>query len=154
MASKHSYTITLLNNKTEKEGIDFVMSKDSSFLLPDKEGRKKILEVLNLDDKYHRTFDLFKIPGHTNLDKEILINSSKSITLIELKTTQKYLPNNPAGFFFGATKNEFDLADLLKDRYKFCFVSLNSKSKSFKIVEFDELQKMIKLKREQYQINL
>ncbi|MEQ6357328.1 hypothetical protein ABNX05_22190 [Lysinibacillus sp. M3] len=59
-----------------------------------------------------------------NSNTEALVRKEKdlnSLILIELKITKKYLPDNPKGFFFVATKNEFYLAKLLGDRYKFCF---------------------------------
>lgn len=153
MASVHSYKITLSNNKTEKEGIDYLMKTNPKFLLPTKEGRKKIIEVLNLNKRYNRTFDLFMISGHVNNEQEITITEDKNITLIELKTTKKFLPNNPRGFFFGATKNEFDVAKELGNRYKFCFVSLHPDSLGYKLLTFPELNLFIKNKRTQYQIN-
>lgn len=154
MASKHSYKITLSNNKTEKQAIDYLLSVDNRFLLPTKEGRKQIVEVLGLDKKYSRTFDLFMLPGYTNSEEEITIDNAGDITLIELKTTQKFLPNNPKGFFFGATQNEFDVAEQFGDRYKFCFVSLHPDSLGFALVTSQELNKKIVNKRTQFQINL
>jgi hypothetical protein len=154
MASEHSYKITLSNNKTEKRGIDFLMSTDKTFLLPTTEGRKKILEVLKLDKKYYRAFDLFKLPGHLNSEQEITVEDAKNITLIELKTTEKYLPNNPKGFFFGATQNEFDIAEKLQEQYQFCFVSLHPNSCNFSLLSLNDLDKHISNKRTQFQINL
>jgi hypothetical protein len=154
MASEHSYKITLSNNKTEKQAIDYLLSHDERFLLPTKEGRKKIVEVLDLDKKYSRTFDLFMLPGCTNSEQEITVSDANKITLIELKTTQKYLPNNPKGFFFGATQNEFDVAEQLGDRYKFCFVSLHNDSLSYQLLTTRQLEKLIVNKRTQFQINL
>lgn len=154
MSSKHSYKITLSNNKTEKQAIDYLMEANSDFLLPTKESRKYILEALGLDKKYIRTFDLFMMPNITNLKSEVTINNVQEIVLVELKTTQKYLPESPKGFFFGATKNEFDLAEKLGIRYKFCFVSLHPDSLSYKLLTLSELNKLILNKRTQYQINL
>ncbi len=154
MASEHSYKITLSNNKTEKRGIDFLLSKDSSFLLPTKEGRKQIFEVLHLDKKYSKAFDLFKLSGHTNSEQMIEIKNAKNIVLIELKTTEKYLPNNPKGFFFGATQNEFDIAEKLGDQYKFCFVSLHLNSQNYSLLSLKELDAIMVNKRTQFQINL
>lgn len=154
MASEHSYKITLSNNKTEKRGINFLMSTDKTFLLPTAEGRKKILEVLNLDKKYYRAFDLFKLPGHLNGEQEIVVKDAKNITLIELKTTEKYLPNNPKGFFFGVTQNEFDIAEKLEEQYRFCFVSLHPDSNNFSLLSLGDLNKHITNKRTQFQINL
>ncbi len=154
MASEHSYKITLSNNKTEKRGIDFLMSQDPSFLLPTKEGRKKIFEILELDKKYSRAFDLFRLPGHTNSEQVIEIKDAKNIVLIELKTTEKYLPNNPQRFFFGVTQNEFDIAEKLGDQYKFCFVSLHANSQNYSLLSLKELEALIVNKRTQFQINL
>lgn len=154
MASDHSYKITLSNNRTEKQAIDYLMAVDKCFLLPTKEGRKQILAALGIDKKYSRTFDLFILPGHQNTEQEIEIDNVDNITLIELKTTQKFLPSMPKGFFFGATQNEFDLAEMLGDTYKFCFVSLHTDSIGYSLVSLDELNAMIVTKRVQYQINV
>ncbi len=154
MASEHSYKITLSNNKTEKQAIDHLLEHNKQFLLPTKEGRKQIVTALGLDKKYSRTFDLFMLPGHTNEDQEITVEEAREIILIELKTTQKYLPNNPKGFFFGATENEFDVAEMLGDRYKFCFVSLHKDSLGHCLLSVVELERLIVNKRTQFQINL
>jgi hypothetical protein len=74
--------------------------------------------------------------------------------LVELKTTKKYLPNNPRGFFFGATENEFNFGEILGDKFRFCFVSLHEKGSSFALLTIEELDLIIRNKRIQYQINL
>ena len=112
------------------------------------------MEMLELPKTFSRAFDLIQIPGHINTEEEITLDETKNIRLIELKTTEKYLPNAPKGFFFGATKNEFDLAERMGDRYAFCFVCLNEKSKSFHLLTSAELDKHIVTKRVQFQINL
>lgn len=154
MANKHSYTITLENNKSEKEAISFLTSVDSNFLNPDKNSRKVIMELLGIDKKFSRAFDLIMIPGHTYLEQIIDLKKIDDLVLIELKTTKKKLLNLPSGFFFGATESEFSLAKQLGNRYQFCFVSLHPESKKFKLMTLDELNKKIKTKRIQYQINL
>jgi CRISPR/Cas system-associated endonuclease/helicase Cas3 len=154
MSSKHSYTITLENNKSEKEAIKFLLDSDENFILPSKESRKELMEFLNIDKKFIRAFDLILIEGHTNQEAAIELNNKSSITLIELKTTKKKISNMPFGFFFGATENEFNLAQAFKDQFKFCFVSLHPESKSYKMLTLSELNKIIKTKRIQYQINL
>lgn len=78
----------------------------------------------------------------------------EDIIFVELKTTKKYLPNNPKGFFFGATENEFNFGKILGDKFLFCFVTLNEKAPSFVLLSIDELDKIIRNKRIQYQINL
>lgn len=118
MASWHSYTITLSNNNTEKQGIKFVTDHDSSIFEVDKETKKKILKALDLDNKFIRSFDLIKVNNRDITDGKLLINDINEITLIELKTTQKKLVNFPRGFFFSATENEFALAKRLGDQYQ------------------------------------
>ena len=154
MASNQSYTITLENNKSEKEAIEFLIKSDSKFISPDKTSRKKLLEVFKIDSKYARAFDLLLIPGHTNLEQIIELESLENVTFVELKTTKKKLPNLPKGFFFGATQSEFDLAEHLGDKYLFCFVSLHPESMKYSLLSLYELNKIIRTKRIQYQINL
>jgi hypothetical protein len=154
MAYNHSYTITIDNNISEKEAISYLISSDINFINPDKESRKTVMNLLKMDKKYSRAFDLILIPGHTNLEQIISLQNADNIILIELKTTKKKLINNPKGFFFGATENEFNLASQLGDKYKFCFVSLHPETKSYVLLTLDELNSKIKTKRIQYQINL
>lgn len=154
MAYNHSYTITVDNNLSEKEAISFLLSTDINFINPDKESRKIIMNLLNIDKKFARAFDLILIPRHTNLEQIITLQNVENIILIELKTTKKKLLNNPKGFFFGATESEFKLASQLGDNYKFCFVSLHPESKGYSLLTLDELNLIIKTKRIQFQINL
>lgn len=154
MANPHSYTITLDNNKSEKEAISFLLASNVNFLNPDKESRKVIMEMLGIDRKFSRAFDLVLIPGFTNLNEVIRLNKTDQITLIELKTTKKKLDNLPKGFFFGATESEFTLAKQLGDNYQFCFVSIHEETKKYVLLTLEELNKIIKTKRIQFQINL
>jgi hypothetical protein len=154
MASNKSYTITLENNRSEKEALAFLLESDVNFLNPTKESRKLILELLKIDKKYIRAFDLILIPGHTNLEEIIELNKPEEIVLVELKTTKKKHINLPYGFFFGATESEFSIATQLGEAYRFCFVSLHKDSKGFVMLTLDQLNKIIKKKRIQYQINL
>lgn len=154
MASNQSYTITLENNKSEKEAIEFLLKSDSKFISPDKISRKKLLELFKIDPKYARAFDLLLIPGHTNLEEIIELESLEDVTFVELKTTKKKLPNLPKGFFFGATQSEFDVAELLGEKYLFCFVSLHPETMKYSLISLIELNKIIRTKRVQYQINL
>jgi len=154
MASPRSYSITLENNKTENEAVAYVMAQDACFINPDKKSRKRIMEALGLNTRYARAFDLVRVKNTISSSGVIDVSRPEDLTLIELKTTQKKLLNNPRGFFFGATKNEFDLAEKLGSRYQFCFVSLHSESRSFKLLNLLELKSLIKAQRVQYQINL
>jgi hypothetical protein len=154
LASDISYTITLSNNKTEKQGIKFITEKDETFIEVDLISKKKIMKALNIESRYARSFDLIKLNSKVEIKDELIITNKDDITLIELKTTQKKLDNFPSGFFFGATENELTLARRLGTRYKFCFVSLHKQSNQFILLTLEQLEKRIKNKRVQYQIKL
>lgn len=153
MASLQSYTLTRSNNITEKEALLYLITQDSDFILPDKDSRKKLMSMFNIDKSFSRAFDLVYIKDSGN-NNSITVSDKDKIIFIELKTTKKYLPSNPHGFFFGATENEFDLAKILGEKYKFCFVSLHKESLSYSLLTTLELEGMVKTKRIQYQINL
>ena len=154
MANTHSYTITLDNNKSEKEALNYLIESNIEFLNPDKQSRKFIMEKLNIPNQFSRAFDLIMIKGRDNTSQSIELYDFEDIVLVELKTTKKKLPKLPKGFFFGATESEFQLARLLKEKYKFCFVSIHEETMSYSLLTIDELEKIIKTKRIQYQINL
>lgn len=156
MSRKHSFVLTLSNNVTEKEGVNFLIANSTGFFKIDLSTKKELLALLKIDHRYLQAFDLVHIPKF--LGKEVNANTIQThiedIILIELKTTKKYLPENPKGFFFGATENEFNFGRLLGDRFRFCFVSINEKGSSFALLTVEELESRIKNKRIQYQINL
>jgi hypothetical protein len=154
MASEQSYRITLSNNVTEKEAVRYLLESDSRFLEPDKEGRKVVMQKLGMDSRFSRAFDLILVESHTNRESEFDLSEQDGIVLVEIKSTRKRLENNPYGFFFGATENEFNLASLLGENYKFCFVCLHPETKSYAFRTALELEELIKSKRIQFQINL
>lgn len=152
MASKHSYGATIKNNITEIGAITFLLTSDSRFRRPTKEERKEILKRLGLPLTFSRAFDLVLLPEINNVD--ILSTPIENLILVEMKTTQKKLINNPNGFFFGATENEFNLANRLGEQFRFCFISLHPETTGYVLLTSEELHAKIKTKRLQYQINL
>lgn len=152
MAKSHSYGATLKNNKTENEAVLFLLQENPCFRLPSKEERKEILNALDLPSSFSRAYDLVLLPLAEQ--NNTLSLSSQDWSLVELKTTKKKIINLPEGFFFGATENEFRLAEILGDRYQFCFVSLHPESKGYILLTAKELEGRVKTKRIQYQINL
>ena len=154
MARAHSFVITLSNNRTESEGLDLVLSASRDLFLPDLNGRKEIIKILGLKKEFLRAFDLVRVAG-ANADSNTLpISNPKGITLIELKTTKKRLPDNPYGFFFGATENEFNLAEQMGIQFNFAFVCLHPDCPSVKFLTLAELMPLMRQKRTQFQVNL
>ncbi len=151
-----SFTITRKNNATEKEGIQYMESLNQGFFFVNKDERRRILELLGQPKNFSRSFDMVHIPrlAGSEISLEAIETHIGEVTLIELKCTRAFLPNNPKGFFFGATQNEFDFGERLGDEFRFCFVCLHPDSPSHAMLTVPELEAIMRTKRVQYQINL
>lgn len=156
MSGKHSFTLTLSNNITEKEGVNYLIENHTGFFKIDLSTKKKILDLLQIEHRFLQSFDMIYIPDFVGkeINGDEIETYLEDMVLVELKTTKKYLPNNPKGFFFGATENEFNFGEILGDKFRFCFVSLHEKDSSYALLTIEELELIIRNKRIQYQINL
>lgn len=156
MSRKHSFKLTLSNNVTEKEGVNYLIQNHTGFFRLDLATKKELLDKLQISYKFLQSFDLIFVPDLVGqvVDKKFIKIYLEDILIVELKTTKKFLPENPIGFFFGATENEFNFGKVLGDRFRFCFVCLNEQSLSYAMLTIEELEKIIKNKRIQFQINL
>jgi len=156
MSRKHSFILTLSNNITEKEGVNYLIENHTGFFKIDLSTKKKILDLLQIEHRFLQSFDMIYIPNLVGkeINGDEIETYLEDMILVELKTTKKYLPNNPKGFFFGATENEFNFGEILGDKFRFCFVSLHEKGSSFALLTIEELDLIIRNKRIQYQINL
>ena len=93
------------------------------------------------------------------IDESTLPRYLKRIVLVEMKTTKKPIKDaGLAGFFFGATQREYDLAGKLADKFRFAFVVLNSANaygKPFAVLlTLSELEQRTRAKRVKYSVNL
>ena len=63
--------------------------------------KKELLNLLKIDHKFLQAFDLIYIPDMLGkiITEDFLQTNLEDIILVELKTTKKYLPENPKGFF-------------------------------------------------------
>lgn len=156
MSRKHSFKLTLSNNVTEKQGINYLIEEETGFFKLDKEMKKELLDRVDIPHRFLQSFDMVYIPKlkGVKFEKKFIETHLDELMFIELKTTKKYLPENPKGFFFGATENEFNFGKLLGDSFRFCFVCLNENSPSYAMLTIEELEKIIRNKRIQFQINL
>lgn len=156
MSGKHSFTLTLSNNITEKEGVNYLIENHTGFFKIDLSTKKKILDLLQIEHRFLQSFDMIYIPDFVGkeINGDEIETYLEDMVLVELKTTKKYLPNNPKGFFFGATENEFNFGEILGEKFRFCFVSLHEKGSSYALLTIEELELIIRNKRIQYQINL
>ncbi len=151
------------NRIVEKAGLQDVLLKDKRFQAPTTDTKKAILKALGLDDtKLYgpQSFDAIMLPQPTELiDETTLPRHLEQIVLVEMKTTKKPIKDaGLAGFFFGATQREYDLAAKLGDKFRFAFVVLNSANAYGKpfaaLLTLQELENRTRAKRIQYQVNL
>ena len=151
------------NRIVEKAGLKDVLLRDKRFQAPTTETKKAILKALGLGDtKLYgpQSFDAIMLPEATEpIDESTLPRHLEQIVLVEMKTTKKPIKDaGLAGFFFGATQREYDLAAKLGDKFLFAFVVLNSANaygKPFAVLlTFAELEHRTRTKRIQYQVNL
>ncbi|MDG2172567.1 MAG: hypothetical protein P8K72_01825 [Flavobacteriaceae bacterium] len=136
------------NLKTEKDGIVILKSLLDTFIVPTKDQRKTLYEILNIDyKKYSRSVDGVVI----HVDSFDKITNKRDFDLVEIKTTSsKSVKKLPYGVFFGFTKNEEDLFKKL-DNYKLCIV--HTKLKNYVMLDYNEYESLIQNKRIQYQVN-
>ena len=151
------------NRVVEKAGLQDVLLKDHRFQAPSTETKKAILKALGLGDtKLYgpQSFDAIMLPQATEpIDESTLPRHLEQIVLVEMKTTKKPIKDaGLAGFFFGATQREYDLAAKLGEKFRFAFVVLNSANtygKPFAVLlTLPELEHRTRAKRIQYQVNL
>lgn len=138
------------NLTSERSGLEMLIALHPKMIQPSLVQKKRILQICNLPNLYVRSFDLIELKVADFAD----IHSIKDFVLIEVKVTGKFLPNFPRGFFFGMTKNEENLMIELGDSFLLCLVSVNESNSTFKFLNYEQLQSLIRTKRIQYQINL
>ena len=136
--------------------MNFLIENYTGFFKIDLATKKELLDLLKIEHRFLQAFDLIYVPEMVGkiTDTGFIQTYLEDIILVELKTTKKYLPENPKGFFFGATENEFNFGKILGSKFRFCFVSLNEKGSSYSLQTLEELEARIKNRRIQYQINL
>lgn len=154
LSHSHSFKITLSNNRTEKEAVEHLRVHDPRVVAPDRDGRRAIMEYFAIPKHLGRAFDLIRLPDGVMAHSVVPDQVISDIELIEVKSTKKLLRHLPYGFFFGATANEFELAERLEGRFKFCFVCLHPDAFGISYVSLAELTPLIRTKRVQYQVNL
>lgn len=101
MSRKHSFILTLSNNVTEKEGVNYLIENHTGFFKIDLVTKKELLNLLKIDHRFLQAFDLIYVPEMAGkiINSNFVQTYLEDIILVELKTTKKYLPENPKGFF-------------------------------------------------------
>lgn len=153
------------NHGTEKEGVQFLLKKGPEYQVVSAPIKQRVLEILELDNTHTpRCFDLIRVVNHRGRVPRVRLSNvrrllaAKKLRLLEVKTTKKKIWDEQlGGFFFGATKSEYQIARKLGDLYKFAFVVLqkkNSYGTHFHVeLTLEEVQRRTLRKRIQYQVN-
>jgi hypothetical protein len=136
------------NLNTEKEGIVILRTLVDGFMVPDKDQRLYLYNILDIDyKKYSRSID--GVILHVSSFDDV--SSKEDFTLVEIKTTNSSsVKELPYGVFFGFTKNEEDLFKII-DNYRLCLVHTGLKKHI--LLTYKEYESLIQNKRIQYQIN-
>ena len=136
------------NLNTEKEGIVILRTLVDGFMVPDKDQRLYLYNILDINyKKYSRSID--GVILHVSSFEEV--SSKEDFTLVEIKTTNSNsVKELPYGVFFGFTKNEEDLFKTI-DNYRLCIVHTGLKKHI--LLTYKEYESLIQNKRIQYQIN-
>ena len=136
------------NLNTEKEGIVILRTLVDGFMVPDKDQRLYLYNILDIDyKKYSRSID--GVILHVSSFDDV--SSKEDFTLVEIKTTNSSsVKELPYGVFFGFTKNEEDLFKTI-DNYRLCIVHTGLKKHI--LLTYKEYESLIQNKRIQYQIN-
>jgi hypothetical protein len=159
MGREASYGKTRRNNATEDQALNVLLLADRRFQRLDARMRNRVLELLGLQGQFtNRVFDLVRtqepLPplGMDDLDSMV-----ETLTLVEVKATKAPIADETlAGFFFGATENEYRIAERLGSRYQFAFVVLNppaQRTPFHVLLTLQEVQARTRTKRIQFQVN-
>ena len=138
------------NYDRQDRGFALLRKELPGFYAPTAAEKKKILEILGISQRFKATFDAIRL----NVPTFTEVQNARDFDLLELKVTDKFLPNLPEGFFFGLTHNEEMLLKVFEGKYFLCLVCMNPKSPSYKLVDWTQLENLPQNKRVQYQINL
>jgi hypothetical protein len=121
----------LSGSATAKKAVAILTRKTGDFVLPTPRQKKNLVVAFAKNDMiiYGKAFDLVRLKGAVNLDVvEDVERCFELITILEIKSTRKALPDNFAGFFFALTAAEVLVAQSLKQRFRFVFVNTNNGS--------------------------
>ena len=138
----------LKNLNTEKEGILILRSLVKGFMVPNKDQKLFLYDLLEINyKKYYKSIDgvILNVPSFND------VSTKNDFILVEIKTTSSNkIKELPYGVFFGFTENEEDLFKTV-DNYRLCIV--HTKLKKHILLTYSEYKSLIQTKRIQYQIN-
>lgn len=127
-------------NQTAKKAAQILLRSGSGFVAPTSAQKRLLLVEFARRNfvVYGKAFDLVKLVGAVNLDSAVDVSRNlDSITLCEIKSSNRKLPDDFKGYFFALTTAELLVAQNLKRRYKFILV--NTATEAFVELTLQEL---------------
>lgn len=144
------------NMRTENKAIEYL--RNLHFYSCTLKQKKKILELLGIDQKYKNSFDMVKFKPDQYFDETSLINESlvKRMTLVEVKSSSRNLAKNLEGYYFSLQEREEELARNEKVKMIFVFVVIprNGNETFYQIRTFKQIMENVKSVRIQKNITL
>lgn len=118
-------------NQTAKNAARILLRDNSGFVVPTAKQKRLLLVEFAKRNLvvYGKAFDIVKLVGTVNLNDAAEIGSNLDrITLCEIKSSNRKLPQDFKGYFFALTTAELLVAQNLKQRFKFVLVNTATES--------------------------
>jgi hypothetical protein len=112
--------------KTAKKAATILAAKNIGFVIPSARQKQNLVVAFAKKGKvvYGKAFDTVRISGSVNLDDLADVESNlQRITIFEIKSTRKKLPDDFSNYFFALTAAELLVAQSLKNQFRFVFVN-------------------------------
>jgi hypothetical protein len=147
------------NHALERSARDFILLH-ARFQRPTSAVKRRILEELGFAGAFTAaSFDLIMTTQpQPRLQLAEIPAALDQITLIEMKTTAKPVQNvSLAGYFFGTSETQYNLADMAGSRLRWAFVVMNAENDYgrpfFTLLTTDEVRESTRNRRVQFQVN-
>lgn len=115
------------NKQTAIKARNMLLDKDTEFRVASpKQKRILLVEFARIGRViYGQAFDMIKLGAGVDLDNAASVRTHlRTISLYEVKSTNRILPPNFDGFFFSLSTAELFTAQSLGSRYRFAFVNV------------------------------
>lgn len=115
---------------TQEKAVKFLLKTGKYVELTNKQKSNLVIAFAKKGKAIHKTaFDLIRTSVNVDFsDENSITKNLTSITLIEIKSTDREIGKDFSNYFFGITMGELFLAQSLRSQYKFVFVNVRSKN--------------------------
>jgi hypothetical protein len=118
--------VEVSRNQTARAAAQILLRANCGYVLPTASQKRLLLVEFARRNLvvYGRAFDIVKLLGPVDLDDAVDVSRKiEKITLCEIKSSRRKLPEDFRGYFFALTAAELLVAQGLKTRFKFVLVN-------------------------------